>query len=88
MKKEGGAPEEVLLADRPLQVDIVLWGIAVLIIFYFIAHKFGMTAFSATAPGKLYLFLDKHAVVYGQRAIAAPLTSSKPGLSSAPLCRL
>jgi 4-hydroxybenzoate polyprenyltransferase len=37
VKKEGGAPEEVLLADRPLQIDIVLWGIAVLIIFYFIA---------------------------------------------------
>lgn len=30
----GGAPEEVLLSDRPLQITIVLWGIAVLIIFY------------------------------------------------------
>jgi hypothetical protein len=30
----GGAPEEVLLSVRPLQITIVLWGIAVLIIFY------------------------------------------------------
>lgn len=34
VKKEGGAPEEILLADRPLQIDILLWGIAILIIFY------------------------------------------------------
>ncbi len=30
----GDAPEEVLFADRPLQVCMVLWGIAVLLIFY------------------------------------------------------
>jgi 4-hydroxybenzoate polyprenyltransferase len=30
-----GAPEEVLLSDRPLQITIVLWGLAILIIFYF-----------------------------------------------------
>jgi 4-hydroxybenzoate polyprenyltransferase len=30
----GGAPEEVLLRDRPLQASIVLWGITVLLIFY------------------------------------------------------
>jgi hypothetical protein len=29
-----GAPEEVLLTDRPLQVTILLWGMAVLFIFY------------------------------------------------------
>jgi len=30
----GGAPEEVLFADRPLQATIILWGLAVLAIFY------------------------------------------------------
>lgn len=30
----GGAPEEILLTDRPLQVAILLWGAAVLSIFY------------------------------------------------------
>lgn len=29
-----GAPEEVLLSDRPLQATITLWGLAVLVIFY------------------------------------------------------
>lgn len=29
-----GAPEEVLLSDRPLQITVVLWGLAVLAIFY------------------------------------------------------
>ena len=31
----GGAPEEALLSDRPLQVTIALWGAAVLLVFYF-----------------------------------------------------
>jgi len=31
----GGAPEEVLLSDRPLQVTIILWGLFVMLIFYF-----------------------------------------------------
>jgi 4-hydroxybenzoate polyprenyltransferase len=31
----GGAPEDVLLTDRPLQLAIVLWGLAVVVIFYF-----------------------------------------------------
>jgi 4-hydroxybenzoate polyprenyltransferase len=31
----GGAPEDVVLSDRPLQVAIVLWGLAVLAVFYF-----------------------------------------------------
>ena len=34
VKHGGGAPEEVLLSDRPLQVAIVLWGLAILFIFY------------------------------------------------------
>jgi 4-hydroxybenzoate polyprenyltransferase len=34
IKHHGGAPEEVLLSDRPLQATIVLWGIAVLVILY------------------------------------------------------
>jgi hypothetical protein len=34
IKNEGGAPEELLLTDRPLQLSIVLWGIAVLLVFY------------------------------------------------------
>jgi 4-hydroxybenzoate polyprenyltransferase len=34
LKHSGGAPEDVLLSDRPLQVTILLWGMAVLLIFY------------------------------------------------------
>jgi 4-hydroxybenzoate polyprenyltransferase len=30
----GGAPEEVLLFDRPFQVGMILWGLVVLIVFY------------------------------------------------------
>ncbi|HBG74476.1 MAG: phosphoribose diphosphate--decaprenyl-phosphate phosphoribosyltransferase [Chloroflexi bacterium GWB2_49_20] len=33
-KHAGGAPEEVLLSDRPLQVTILLWGLAILGVFY------------------------------------------------------
>lgn len=33
--QKGGAPEEEFLTDRPLQVTIVLWGLAVLMVFYF-----------------------------------------------------
>ena len=33
-KHAGGAPEEVLLSDRPLQIVILLWGLAVLAVFY------------------------------------------------------
>lgn len=36
VKKDGGAPEEILLSDRPIQVVVLLWVAAVLIIFYFI----------------------------------------------------
>ena len=31
---QAGAPEDVLLSDRPLQLSIVLWGLSVLAIFY------------------------------------------------------
>ena len=30
-----GAPEEVLLSDRPLQISIALWGLSVVLIFYY-----------------------------------------------------
>lgn len=33
IEERGDAPEEILLSDRPLQVSIVLWGIAILAIF-------------------------------------------------------
>ena len=34
VKGEGGAPDEVLLTDRPLQIAIVLWGLTFLLIIY------------------------------------------------------
>ena len=34
IKKIGGAPEDILLSDRPLQVTVVLWGFTVMVIFY------------------------------------------------------
>jgi 4-hydroxybenzoate polyprenyltransferase len=34
VKNIGGAPEEVLLSDRPLQIAILLWGLAILAVFY------------------------------------------------------
>jgi 4-hydroxybenzoate polyprenyltransferase len=34
VKQVGGEPEEVLLTDRPLQASIILWIVAVVIIFY------------------------------------------------------
>jgi 4-hydroxybenzoate polyprenyltransferase len=36
IKHEGGAPEEMLLLDRPLQITIVAYGISVLLIIYVI----------------------------------------------------
>jgi 4-hydroxybenzoate polyprenyltransferase len=34
VKHYGGAPEELLYSDRPLQVTILLWGLSVLLVFY------------------------------------------------------
>ena len=34
VKRSGGEPEEILLTDRPFQISIVLWGLAVLAVFY------------------------------------------------------
>jgi 4-hydroxybenzoate polyprenyltransferase len=35
VKQEGGAPEEVLLTDRPFQIAMGMWAVTVLLIFYF-----------------------------------------------------
>jgi 4-hydroxybenzoate polyprenyltransferase len=34
IEQAGGAPDELLLTDRPLQITIILWGLSVLVIFY------------------------------------------------------
>jgi 4-hydroxybenzoate polyprenyltransferase len=34
VKQQGGAPEEIALTDRPLQFTFLLWGAAVVVIFY------------------------------------------------------
>jgi 4-hydroxybenzoate polyprenyltransferase len=34
VKKSGGAPEELVLTDWPLQLSILFWGISVIVIFY------------------------------------------------------
>jgi len=34
MKGEGGAPDELILTDRPLQIAFLLWGLAVVLIMY------------------------------------------------------
>jgi 4-hydroxybenzoate polyprenyltransferase len=34
VKQSGGAPEDVLFADRPLQATLVMWGLAIIMIFY------------------------------------------------------
>jgi 4-hydroxybenzoate polyprenyltransferase len=34
VEHSGGAPEEVLLSDKPLQAAIFLWGLSILVIFY------------------------------------------------------
>jgi hypothetical protein len=36
IKHEGGAPEELLLLDRPLQITIITYGISILLIIYVI----------------------------------------------------
>lgn len=35
VKNCGGSPEEIVLTDRPLQIVVALWGMAVISIFYF-----------------------------------------------------
>jgi hypothetical protein len=34
VKERGEAPEALVLSDRPLQIAVALWGLAVLFIFY------------------------------------------------------
>jgi hypothetical protein len=34
VKELGGAPEEIALSDRPLQVTFLLWGLSVVIVMY------------------------------------------------------
>lgn len=38
VKESGGAPEDVLFSDRPLQICIALWGLVIVITFYLIPH--------------------------------------------------
>ncbi len=35
IKGEGGAPEDLVLKDKPLLLDVVLWGVAAVLILYF-----------------------------------------------------
>jgi hypothetical protein len=35
VKQAGGAPEDILLSDRPFQIAMVLWALVVLVVFYF-----------------------------------------------------
>lgn len=35
VNETGGAPEDLVFSDRPLQMAVVLWGLAVLAVFYF-----------------------------------------------------
>lgn len=34
VKQEGGAPDELVLTDRPLQASFLLWGVSVIVFFY------------------------------------------------------
>ncbi len=36
VKNSGSEPEEILLSDRPFQVSLILWGLTVLAVFYFV----------------------------------------------------
>lgn len=35
VQNSGEAPEDILYSDRPIQADLVLWGLSILLIFYF-----------------------------------------------------
>lgn len=37
IKEEGGAPEEILLRDRPSQINLLIWGSIVIVIIYLLA---------------------------------------------------
>ncbi|MBN1287739.1 MAG: decaprenyl-phosphate phosphoribosyltransferase [Anaerolineae bacterium] len=45
---EGGAPDEVVLKDRPLQIDLVLCGLTGIFIIYILPHNGAITAFLAS----------------------------------------
>jgi hypothetical protein len=32
----GGAPEEIVLSDQPLQAAIFLWGLSIVVVMYFL----------------------------------------------------
>jgi hypothetical protein len=34
MKGEGGAPDELIFTDRPLQLTVALWGLATVLVLY------------------------------------------------------
>ena len=34
VKGLGGAPEEIVLSDRPLQATVILWGLSVIVVMY------------------------------------------------------
>jgi hypothetical protein len=34
VENQGGAPEELLLSDKPLMATVVLWGLAVVLVLY------------------------------------------------------
>ena len=36
VRGEGGAPEEILLGDRPFLVDVILWGVLVVVLLYLV----------------------------------------------------
>ena len=42
VRGDGGAPDEVLLADRPLQIDLVLWSLVVIFVIYVLPHNGGL----------------------------------------------
>ena len=60
----GGAPEDVLFSDRPLQIDLAAWGVSVVLIFYL----------SVTPPYDLHLLRpwQDHPVRRARRRLRAP----------------